>query len=388
MTEPHSYIPKLQIAAFLIIRTAVYTSIRMVGPFLLVFARGVGADMTSMATAVSTSMAASALGPFLAEIADRRGRKAGMLLGLAIFTAGVGLMLVWPAYLAFLIALLLANLGNNIFLPAVQAYVGDRVPYEKRGMTLSILEISWAGAFIIGVPLVGFLISRAGWQSPFLTLFIVGLAAIAAVMRLVPKQSVSTKEEEFSGSRFKLILKSPAALFGLAMGFLVISGNNLISVIFGVWMEEAYGLKIAAIGAAAMVIGFAELGGEGLVGLVVDRFGKRRTIAVGFIINILSAVLPFFLGGSVTGALVWLFIFYLSFEVTLVAFLPLMTEVLPSARATLMAVFLAASSLGMAAGVFCGPRLYSAGGFTFNVIAAMAANILGLIMLPQVRRTE
>jgi predicted MFS family arabinose efflux permease len=378
----------MQIAAFLFIRTAVYTSIRMIGPFLLVFARGVGADMTSMATAVSTSMAASALGPFLAEIADRRGRKAGMLLGLAIFTAGVGLMLIWPTYLAFLIALLLANLGNNIFLPAVQAYVGDRVPYEKRGMTLSILEISWAGAFIIGVPLVGFLISQAGWQSPFLTLFIVGLASIAAVMRLVPKQPVSTKEEEISGSRFKLILKSPAALFGLAMGFLVIAGNNLISVIFGVWMEEAYGLKIAAIGAAAMVIGFAELGGEGLVGLVVDRFGKRRTIAVGFIINILSAVLPFFLGGSVTGALVWLFIFYLSFEVTLVAFLPLMTEVLPSARATLMAVFLAASSLGMAAGVFCGPRLYAAGGFTFNVIAAMAANVLGLVLLPQVRRTE
>jgi predicted MFS family arabinose efflux permease len=333
-------------------------------------------------------MAASALGPFLAEIADRRGRRAGMLLGLVIFTAGVGLMLIWPAYLAFLIALLLASLGNNIFLPAVQAYVGDRVPYEKRGVTLSILEISWAGAFIIGVPLVGFLISRAGWQSPFLTLFMMGLASIAAVMRLVPTQPVNTKEEEISGSRFKLILKSPAALFGLAMGFLVIAGNNLISVIFGVWMEEAYGLKIAAIGAAAMVIGFAELGGEGLVGLVVDRFGKRRTIAAGLIVNILSAALPFFMGGTVAGALVWLFIFYLSFEVTLVAALPLMTEVLPSARATLMAVFLAASSLGMAAGVFCGPRLYSAGGFTFNVIAAMAANVLGLVMLPRVRRTE
>jgi hypothetical protein len=32
-----------------------------------------------------------------------------------------------------------------------------------------------------------------------------------------------------------------------------------------------------------------------------------------------------------------------------------MTEVLPPARATLMAVFLAASSLGMAAGMFMAP---------------------------------
>lgn len=345
--------------------------------------------MTAMATAVSASMAASAVGPFLAEIADRRGRKTGMLLGLVIFTLGVGLMLIWPVYAAFLIALLLASLGNNIFVPAVQAYIGDQVPYEKRGLTLSILEISWAGAFIIGVPVIGVLITRAGWQSPFLWLFILGIVSIAGVLFLVPAiPPVARMENEAEKSRFALIWKSPAALFGLAMGFLVIMGNNLISVIYGVWMEEAFGLKIAAIGAAATVIGFAELAGEGIVGAVVDRFGKRRTIAVGFSINILSAVIPFFINGSITGALIWLFIFYISFEITIVAALPLMTEVLPSARATLMAVFLAASSLGMATGMFLGPRFYTAGGFTMNVIAAMLVNIIGLMILPRVKRAK
>lgn len=374
-----------QVAAFLIIRTAINTCLRMASPFLLIFARGVGADMTSMATAVSASMAASAIGPFLAEIADRRGRKTGMLLGLFVYTFGVGLMLIWPVYTAFLLALLLASLGNNIFLPAVQAYIGDQITYEKRGLFLSILEISWAAAFIVGIPVIGLLIAQNGWQSPFLTLFIIGVLSIAAVWLLVPALPARGETEAFNASRFLLILRSPAALFGLALGFLVIAGNNVISVIFGVWMEEAYNLKIAAIGAAATVIGVAELAGEGIVGAIVDRFGKRQTITAGFIVNILSAILPFFLGGSVTGALVWLFIFYFSFEVTLVAALPLMTEVLPSARATLMAVFLASSSLGMAAGMFFGPRLYTAGGFTFNVIFAMLLNILGLIILPRVR---
>ncbi len=377
----------LQIAAFLIIRTAINTSIRMVGPFLLVFARGLQADMTAMATAVSASMAASAIGPFLAEIADRKGRKTGMLLGLTIYTAGVGLVLVWPAYTAFLLALLLASLGNNIFLPAVQAYVGDRVPYEKRGITLSLLEVSWAGAFIVGVPLVGFLIHSAGWQSPFLSLFILGLLSIAIVAILVPKlPAPAASEGAIDRSRFQLVIRTPAALFGLAMGFLVIAGNSMISVIFGAWLEQSYGLEIAAIGAAATVIGFAELAGEGIVAMIADRFGKRKTIAAGFIINILSASLPFFMGSSVTGALIWLFIFNLSFEVTLVAIIPLMTEVLPPARATLMAVFLAASSLGMAAGMFIGPRLYTSGGFMVNVIAAMIMNALGLLILPRVHR--
>ncbi|NMB60517.1 MAG: MFS transporter [Chloroflexi bacterium] len=377
----------LQIAVFLIIRTAINTSIRMVGPFLLVFARGLQADMTAMATAVSASMAASAFGPFLAEIADRRGRKTGMLLGLSIYTIGVGLVLVWPAYTAFLLALLLASLGNNIFLPAVQAYVGDRVPYEKRGITLSLLEVSWAGAFIVGVPLVGILIPRAGWQSPFLSLFVLGLLSIACVALLVPKLSApEISEGAIDRSRFYLIIKTPAALFGLAMGFLIIAGNSMISVIFGAWLEQSYGLEIAAIGAAATVIGFAELAGEGVVAMIADRFGKRKTIAAGFIINILSASLPFLMGSTVTGALIWMFILNFSFEVTLVASIPLMTEVLPPARATLMAVFLAASSLGMAAGMFMGPRLYTTGGFLFNVIAAMLMNALGLLILPRVHR--
>ncbi len=377
----------LQIAVFLIIRTAINTSIRMVGPFLLVFARGLQADMTAMATAVSASMAASAFGPFLAEIADRRGRKTGMLLGLSIYTIGVGLVLVWPAYTAFLLALLLASLGNNIFLPAVQAYVGDRVPYEKRGITLSLLEVSWAGAFIVGVPLVGILIPRAGWQSPFLSLFVLGLLSIACVALLVPKLSApEISEGAIDRSRFYLIIKTPAALFGLAMGFLIIAGNSMISVIFGAWLEQSYGLEIAAIGAAATVIGFAELAGEGVVAMIADRFGKRKTIAAGFIINILSASLPFLMGSTVTGALIWMFIFNFSFEVTLVASIPLMTEVLPPARATLMAVFLAASSLGMAAGMFMGPRLYTTGGFLINVFAAMLMNALGLLILPRVHR--
>jgi len=375
-----------QITAFLVIRTVINSCIRMVGPFLLIFARGVGADITSMATAVSASMAISAVGPFLAQVTDRYGRKSGMLLGLVIFTFGVGLMLIWPAYPAFLLALLMASLGNNLFLSAIQAYVGDKVPYEKRGLILSILEISWAGSFIVGMPIIGLLISIAGWKSPFLSFFVLGVLSIIVVGLLVPETPPLERAKEDTESRFILILKTPAALFGLVMGFLVIAGNSMISVIFGVWMEESYGLKIAAIGAAATVIGFAELAGEGVVALVVDKFGKRRTIAVGFIITILSTAIPFFIQGSLVGALIWLFIFNFSFELTLVAVIPLMTEVLPQARATLMAVFLAATSLGAAAGLFMGPRLYEAGGFIFNVIAALLVNIIGLIILPRVRR--
>ena len=60
----------------------------------------------------------------------------------------------------------------------MQAYLGDRVPYEKRGLPLALTELSWSLSFIIGVPLTGFLISKYGLTSPFPWLAGLGLLAL------------------------------------------------------------------------------------------------------------------------------------------------------------------------------------------------------------------
>jgi len=54
------------------------------------------------------------------------------------------------------------------------------------------------------------------------------------------------------------------------------------------------------------------------------------------------------LGRSLSGALLGLFLFYICLEFTFVNLLPLLTEVLPSARATLMALAISVESLGRA----------------------------------------
>ena len=52
-------------------------------------------------------------------------------------------------------ALLSSTLGNLTFIPAMQAYLGDRLPYERRGRILAYTEFGWSLAFIGGVPLMG-----------------------------------------------------------------------------------------------------------------------------------------------------------------------------------------------------------------------------------------
>ena len=110
-----------------------------------------------------------------------------MLLGLAIFISGAVLVLLLPTLPAFIIALILGMLGKYVFDPTMQAYLGDRIPYEQRGRVVAITEMGWSLSFILGIPIMGYLISRFGWRAPYPALALAGLLVFLALARLLPK---------------------------------------------------------------------------------------------------------------------------------------------------------------------------------------------------------
>jgi len=150
----------------------------MVYPFLAVFSRGLGVDLIIVSRVLATRALIGMIGPLFASIGDSRGRKLGMILGLGLFTVGTSVVVVWPTFPAFATALILTALGKIIFDPPMQAYMGDRVPYKRRGRVLAVTELGWSLAFIVGIPVMEFLISRRGWMSPFWTLTILGSLAL------------------------------------------------------------------------------------------------------------------------------------------------------------------------------------------------------------------
>ena len=128
------------------------------------------------------------------------------------------------------------------------------------------------------------------------------------------------------------------------------------------------------------MIGFAELAGEALVGVWVDRLGKPRAIMLGLVANSLVALIFPYLGQTLFGAVTGLFLFYLSFEFTLVSTIPMMLEIMPNARATMMAINISAVSLGRALGSSVAPTLYG-WGIAASAGAAIVLNLLALLAL-------
>lgn len=373
-----------QVGLFTMSRLVVNTSCRMVYPFLAVFAAGLNVEISKISLALAASMATSAVGPFIAPVADRRGRKVGMLIGMAIFLAGTFSAWLSPSYFTFFLAIMLGNLGNNIFLPAMQAYVGDNTPYEKRGLYLALCELSWALSFILLVPLAGLIIEETTWSGPFAALSILGVIFSILIWKLIPADRPDQTEPLMILHDIKKVLTFAPAVIAILMGTLFITGNEIVNVVFGVWMQDSFGLQVAALGAASSVIGFAELAGEGGAALVADRLGKERTVGLSLLVNgVWMLVLPL-LEGSLVGAFIWLFIFYLTFEIGIVSLLPLISELTPATRATIMSLFIAALSLGRAIGDVSGPLLYK-NGFMTNALVCLFLDLLALLALYFIR---
>lgn len=359
---------------------------RMVYPFLPIFARGLGVDIPTMSLLMTGRSLLGATSPFLGPISDRRGRKFGMLAGLGIFTLGIGIVAVFPSFWSLAAALGFAMVGKFIFDPAMQAYFGDRIPYDQRGTALAITEVAWSAGFIVGVPAAGFLIDRYGWSAPFPLFTILGLIAFFVIWRIVPSEDPHHEPVNNSREGYLAVFRSTPALAGVTIALWASAANELVNVIFGVWLEDSFGLKIAALAGASAVIGLSELSGEGLVAFTTDRLGKPRALAIGLICNSLAAILLPFIGRSQTGALIGLFLFYITFEYVIVSHIPMVTELVPSARATLLSMNVTGHALGRALGAFLAAFIYRQFGFVFVALTAVLFNVAGILALRRMQR--
>ena len=379
---------RYQIAIFIAVRVVLNTALRMVYPFLPVFGRSLDVSLSTISKAVALRSASGILGPFLASIGDLRGRKIGMLLGLIFFIAANGLVVFIPTFPVFVLSMVLSLLGYFTFNPTMQAYLGDRVDYKNRGRALALPELGWSLSFILGVPVIGFLIARFSWQSPFFVLTGLGILVFLVLAAVLPPDPVRKSGQPGMWQTFGIVLTSLPVLAGMLLGAASSMSNELVSLIFGVWLEDTFAVKITTLGFTAAIIGFAELSGELSSAGLVDRIGKTRAVAAGLIVNSLVGLSLAFIGVNLISAFVALFLFYLSFEFTVVCSIPIITEILPRARATVMAVIVAVISLGRAVGDIISPWLYRLGqsqsffpGLIFIGIGVVLLNLTALFAL-------
>ncbi len=365
-------------------RLLLNTSKRFIYTFAPALSRFLGVPLTSVTSLIAINQGTSVLGVVLAPIGDRFGYKLLMLGGLASLAAGMFAAGILPLYGTLIFTVILAGLGKTIFDPAIQAYVGVRVPFNRRGLVIGILELSWAGSTVIGIPLAGLLIERAGWQTTFISIGVLALVCFVLIFIIVPWDKGLDSND---GGSFKVLglwkslLKNRTTVGVLLYFFFIGLANDNIFVVYASWLENSFSLSIMELGIGTSVIGIAEIIGEVLVAFFADRLGLKKSVIIGVVFSVISFVMLPFFNTSLSMALGALFIIFVTFEFTMVASLSLSTELSPGSRATMMSGVFASAGIGRVIGAMIGGPVWIAGGLWAIGAVSAGCTLVGLIAL-------
>lgn len=375
----------IQIFVITFSRLLMNTARRFVYAYVPVLSRGVGVPVTSITSLIAINQGTSVLAVVFGPLGDRFGYKLMILIGLMCLSSGMLAAGILPLYAILALAMLLAGLGKSILDPAIQAYVGQRVAYEKRGMVIGFLEIAWAASTLVGIPVVGLIIEKAGWQAPFLTIGGLALICLIIVWYIFPKDRPDPAQYPKQNTQvlrqLKSLIQNRVTLSATLFSLLIAIANDNIFVVYGVWMEDSFNLGIVALGLSTTIIGLAELLGEGFTAFFSDRLGLKRAVIIGLIVSGLSFVLLPFADQNLSLALSALFVVFLSFEFTMVSSMSLVSELSPASRATMLSAFYAAGGVGRVLGASMGGYLWKYFGLIGISIVSTLLTILALVIL-------
>jgi predicted MFS family arabinose efflux permease len=374
----------IKIGIVVICRLILNTARRFAYPFAPVLSRELGVSLTAITSLIAVNWATSLLGVVFGPIADRIGYRMMMIIGMVLLAAGMLAGGFLPFYGVMIVALFLAGMGKVIFDPALQAYVSERVPYQRRATAIGLLEISWAGSTLLGIPLIALLIDKVGWRAPFFAMGIIGVLGALALMLFLPKIDKTASRPARTmplKSMLRKLLQDKPSLGAVGYVFFFSAAIDNLFVVYGAWLEKAFDVGIIVLGMGTAVIGVAELVGEIMVAAVSDRFGLKRVVTLGVGLCILTYALLPFVGQSLALALAGLFVHFLIFEFTIISSVALCTELQPQMRATLLAGFFAGAGLGRVAGALVGGPVWLAGGIVATGMISAGMTVMALISL-------
>jgi predicted MFS family arabinose efflux permease len=358
------------------LRLVLNTAFRLVYPFLPVIARGLGVPLSQAGYLVSARWIAGMATPgVIATVGKGEARRKVIITGTAMFIVGALVTAATGVYLGALVGFALMGLAKPTYDVASQSYISDRVPYARRARSLAVFELAWAGSLLIGAPFAGWLIARGDWTTPFWV-----LGGLAVVGLLLATRFIDPDRTHTTGTTPKLQLGRTALTLLAVMGLFTMAAEVMF-VVFGAWLEDSFGLSLAALGGAALLVGLAELTGEGATLTLTDRIGKRRSVLIGLVISIGAFSLLALAADSLGIGLALLAIALMGFEFTIVSSFPLASEIAPHGRTRYLSLTIVAMGLGRAIGAAAGPSLFGALGLTGPVVMAVAADLVAALLL-------
>lgn len=316
---------------------------------------------------------------------DRFGRKRFLVTGsliMGVFT----LLSAFATSFAVLVAMrVLAGIGGSVIFPNTTATVGDNFAYRDRGSAMGVVIGLNTMAAVIGVPLAGILAEATTWRA---SVGLVGVLSIAAALLLLWKLRPAQTPLSEQGIRemYRSIVTNRSALGAIASSFLGGLYWFTWSTYVVVFFEIAFGLSQGIASTFALTQGLGVLFGSQLGGRLGARIGHKAVVAGSVTLSGTLLLLLTNLGLSLPVAALLNLLVSAVIGARFASNTTLLTEQVPEARGTLLALSASVTSGSLVVGAAVGGLLIDGLGlWALGVFCFIAAILAALVVTTFVR---
>jgi predicted MFS family arabinose efflux permease len=225
--------------------------------------------------------------PVLTALTGRLPRKQ-LLLGLMVLFT-VGNLLAWmaPGYATLMGARVLTGLTHGVFFSIGSTIATSLVPKDKAASAIALMFSGLTVALVTGVPLGTWIGQHFGWQATFLSVALLGAAAVIGSAMLVPSNIAGSAPSSIATQL--AVLKKPRLLLVYAMTTLGYGGTFIAFTYLASILQQVSGFAAGSVGLVMLVYGVSVAAGNIWGGKLADRKGPVRALQIVF--ALLAAVL-------------------------------------------------------------------------------------------------
>ncbi|MBP1860203.1 MFS transporter [Rhizobium herbae] len=266
--------------------------------FLLPISRDTGWSVTGISSAMTIGFLAMALASMVwGTLSDRWGPRIIVLTGSVILTASLALASRATSLVEFqlVFGLVVGGATAAIFAPMMACVTGwfD----TRRSLAVSLVSAGMGMAPMTMSPLAAWLVSVYDWRTSMLIIAALAAAIMIPVSFLVRSPPVEERESTIasgdegprSGMTVAQAVRSPQFIVLLLTNFFCCathSGPIFHTVSYAV----SCGIPLIAAVSIYSVEGLAGMGGRVAFGLLGDRFGAKRILVIGLLIQAFGAL--------------------------------------------------------------------------------------------------
>ena len=318
---------------------------------------------------------------------DRIGRKPFLVIGPLVMGLATLAAAAAPSFALIVAARIAAGVGSAVIFPNSNATVADVFPFRERGRAIGAVIGMNTMASVIGVPVAGIVAEATSWR---VSVGIVGaLAVVAAIVLLVwMPNAPGTNRESRIRALYALIVRDRSAMSAIASSFLGALLWFTWATYIVVFFQRTYALSEGLASTYALTTGLGVLFGSQIGGRLGDRTGHRRIVAGSVLITgallVVQTNLPLPLAAAGALNLLLSTVIGARFATNNA----LMTEQVPEARGTMLALSASVAGLATVVAATAGGLFVDGPGFGVLGLFCFAAAILSATVVTAFVREE